>query len=85
MALMASTETSRLNVRMDADLRAAGDAVLKRMGVTPAEVVRAPWAKIARGTQDCEQALSMEQGTWNRGRVSVPNSANSSRCHCQLE
>ena len=55
---MRSTATSQLNVRMNTELRAAGDAVLERMGVTPAEVVRALWAKIARGAQDCEQALS---------------------------
>lgn len=55
---MVSTTTSQLNVRMDAKLRAAGDAVLERVGVTPAEVVRALWAKIASGVRECEQVLS---------------------------
>ena len=55
---MGVAATSQLNVRMDSELRAAGDAVLKRAGVTPAEVVRALWAKIAKGAQECEQILS---------------------------
>jgi hypothetical protein len=56
---MGSLATSQLNVRMDAKLRSVGDAVLERVGITPAEVMRALWAKIARGVEDCEQALSM--------------------------
>lgn len=55
------TATAQLNVRMDAGLRTAGDAVLKRVGVTPADVVRALWAKIAEGVQDCEQVLALLQ------------------------
>lgn len=53
--------TAQLNVRMDSRLRAAGDAVLERVGVTPADVVRALWAKIADGVQDCEQVLALLQ------------------------
>ena len=49
--------TVQLNVRMDSELRSAGDAVLERVGITPAEVVRALWAKIAKGVQECEQVL----------------------------
>ena len=55
---MGIAATSQLNVRMDSELRTAGDAVLERAGVTPAEVVRALWAKIAKGAQECEQVLS---------------------------
>ena len=55
---MGAAATSQLNVRMDAELRAAGDAALERVGVTPAEAVRALWAKIAKGVQECEQTLS---------------------------
>ncbi len=54
---MGLATTSQLNVRMDSELRSAGDAVLERVGITPAEVVRALWAKIARGVQECEQVL----------------------------
>ena len=54
---MGPATTSQLNVRMDSELRSAGDAVLERMGVTPTEVVRALWAKIAKGVQECEQVL----------------------------
>lgn len=38
---------------------AAGDAVLERVGVTPTDIVRALWAKIAEGVQDCEQVLAL--------------------------
>lgn len=44
---------------MDAQLRAAGDAALEQMGITPAEIVRALWAKIAGGTQECEKVLKL--------------------------
>lgn len=56
---MATTATSQLNVRMDSQLRKAGDAVLERVGVTPAEIVRALWAKIAGGARECEQVLAL--------------------------
>ena len=56
---MGPAATSQLNVRMESELRAAGDAVLERVGVTPAEVVRALWAKLAKGTQECERVLSV--------------------------
>lgn len=56
---MARAATSQLNVRMDAQLRSAGDAALERLGVTPAEIVRALWARIAGGAQECEQVLEM--------------------------
>ena len=46
---MGLAATSQLNVRMDSELRSAGDAVLERAGVTPAEVVRALWAKLSKG------------------------------------
>lgn len=56
---MGPAATSQLNVRMESELRAAGDAVLERVGVTPAEVVRALWAKLAKGAQECERVLSV--------------------------
>ena len=56
---MAAATTSQLNVRMDSQLRSAGDTVLERAGVTPAEIVRALWAKIAGGAQECEQVLAL--------------------------
>ena len=56
---MATATSSQLNVRMDSQLRRAGDAVLERVGVAPAEIVRALWAKIAGGAQECEQVLAL--------------------------
>lgn len=55
---MAIATTTQLNVRMDSQLRAAGDAMLERVGVTPAQIVRALWAKVAGSAQECEEVLS---------------------------
>lgn len=35
--------TTQMNVRLDSELKAAGDAVLEREGVTPSQMVRAIW------------------------------------------
>jgi addiction module RelB/DinJ family antitoxin len=35
--------TAQLNVRIDADLKAAGDAVLDRFGVSSVQIVRSAW------------------------------------------
>lgn len=51
--------TTQLNVRMEAPLRAAGDSVLVRVGITPAEIVRALWTKVALGVQECEEVLAL--------------------------
>ena len=40
--------TAQLNVRMDASLKAAGDAALAQMGYAPVEFVRAIWGRLAR-------------------------------------
>lgn len=44
-----ATKMAQLNVRMDPELKAAGDSVLDLYGVSPSELVRAVWEKIARG------------------------------------
>ena len=38
--------TAQLNVRLDADLKAAGDEVLGRLGVSSVQVVRDTWGYI---------------------------------------
>ena len=35
--------TAQLNVRIDANLKAAGDAVLERFGVSSVQIVRSAW------------------------------------------
>lgn len=52
---------SQMNIRLDAQVKASGDAVLKRMGITPSELVRAVWAKVAEGVEGCEQLLAALQ------------------------
>ena len=39
--------TAQLNVRIDAGLKAAGDAVLERAGVSSVQVVRSAWQYMA--------------------------------------
>ena len=50
---------TQLNTRMDAQLKAAGDSTLDLYGISPSELIRALWAKIALG----EEALSAWPGT----------------------
>lgn len=40
---------AQLNVRMSPELKAAGDSVLDLYGVSPSELIRALWEKIAQG------------------------------------
>lgn len=49
---------SQLNVRLDPQAKAAGDATLERMGVTPTQFVRAIWNKLALGAQAFDQLAS---------------------------
>lgn len=39
--------TAQLNVRIDANLKAAGDAVLERFGVSAVQIVRSAWQYMA--------------------------------------
>ena len=45
---------AQINVRLDRELKEAGDRELERMGVTPSQAVRALWEKLARGGEDAE-------------------------------
>lgn len=50
---------AQLNTRMEADLKAAGEAVLDRMGLTSTQIVRALWMKIARGAEAVDQIIDV--------------------------
>lgn len=50
---------AQLNVRMEPSLKAAGDAVLDRMGVTPTQIVRALWMKLSRGVEAFDQIVEV--------------------------
>ena len=39
--------TAQLNVRIDANLKASGDAVLERNGVSAVQIIRATWQYLA--------------------------------------
>ena len=50
---------AQLNTRMEAQLKAAGEAVLDRMGLTSTQIVRALWMKIARGPEAVDQIIDV--------------------------
>ena len=48
MATARATASSQLNVRIDSDLKRAGDAVFTSIGLSPSQAVRALWELAAR-------------------------------------
>ena len=50
---------AQLNVRMEPELKARGEAVLDRMGLTPTQIVRALWMKISRGAEAVDQIVGV--------------------------
>ena len=46
-----ASKMAQLNVRMDPELKAAGDSVLDLYGISPSELIRALWEKIASGEE----------------------------------
>ena len=57
--------TVQLNTRIDPGLKARGDAVFTRAGLSSSEVVRAVWESAARTQEvpDCVQSAKKSQGT----------------------
>lgn len=50
---------AQLNVRMEPELKASGDAVLDRMGISSTQIVRALWMKISRGAEAVDQIIGV--------------------------
>ena len=50
---------AQINVRLDRELKEAGDRELERMGITPSQAVRALWEKLACGGADAEAARKL--------------------------
>ena len=48
---------SQLNVRLDSDIKAAGDSVLDLYGISATEVIRSVWEKIAHGEEALGQVV----------------------------
>lgn len=54
----AAQPTVQLNVRMDRALKESGDALLRERNVSPSEVVRALWGKLAQRGRGAEELLA---------------------------
>lgn len=52
---MTSLQAAQINVRLDRELKSAGDALLDRVGVTPSQLVRALWEKLSRSEADARK------------------------------
>lgn len=61
--IMAATAPpmAQINVRINRDLKEAGDAVLARLGVSPSQIVRDLWAKLAEHRDAPQQVLDALQ------------------------
>lgn len=64
---------AQINVRMDAQLKSMGDGELARMGISPTQLVRAVWMKVAQGAAAIDQligVLAQEPAavSWDGGR-----------------
>lgn len=51
--------SAQLNVRLNPEVKAAGDSVLDLYGVSPSELIRALWAKISLGEDAFEQVVKV--------------------------
>lgn len=54
-----STTMAQVNARINQDIKLAGDAVLGQMGISPTQLIRAVWAKVACGAKACDQLVSV--------------------------
>ena len=52
-----AAEMAQVNIRMSPSLKRAGDTVLAQVGISPTQLVRAVWAKVACGAQACEDLV----------------------------
>ena len=50
---------TQMNVRIDEDLKAAGDAAFRAAGVTPSEVVRSVWEYAASGGEGAGKVIDL--------------------------
>ena len=53
---MASAQ-AQINVRIDAEVKAAGDRVIESLGLSTSEVVRMLWRKLAEGEREARKIL----------------------------
>ena len=55
---MASAQ-AQINVRIDAEVKAAGDHVIESLGLSTSEVVRMLWLKLAEGEQEARKVVDV--------------------------
>ena len=58
-AVAAAPPMAQINVRIDRSLKEAGDAVLAELGISPTQVVRDLWAKLAERKESPQQVLEV--------------------------
>ena len=51
--------TAQINVRLDARRKEAGDAALREVGISPSEIVRALWDKVAQRGQALQDVVDV--------------------------
>lgn len=52
-------QVSQLNVRLDSNVKAAGDSVLDLYGISATQVIRSLWDKLAHGEEALKQFAEM--------------------------
>lgn len=52
-----SASMAQVNIRMGIELKKAGDATLDRANVTPTQLIRAIWSKLALGAEALDQIM----------------------------
>lgn len=70
--------STQMNVRLNSDIKAAGDRALASIGVTPTQAVRSLWEHLAaavRNPRDVERLLSFGDGRANGSESSPVSSA----------
>ena len=53
--------TTQMNVRIDTVIKAAGDAALRERGISPTELIRSLWTKVARRDSAGDKVLRLLQ------------------------
>lgn len=56
---MATAATTQLNVRMEPELKASGDAILLEYGITPSQIVRAVWKAVSQGGDALKRVMEV--------------------------
>lgn len=75
--MAAATATTQLNVRMESDLKASGDAVMLDHGISPSHMVRSVWKAVAQGGDALKRVMEVLEDNSNHDSSQVPASDSS--------